>query len=390
MRIAMFGGSFNPIHRGHIEIVQAAKERFSLDRVLIMVANDPPHKQIADGISAAHRLEMTRIALEDMDGLEACDLELKRPGKSYTVDTLGELRELYPEAELYCMVGADMLLTLDTWHNAEELFKRARFIAIGRPDSGSMEAAAERFRREYGADITISGITGPDISSTMIRNAVENGMDISDMATDGVVAYIYENGFYFADEINIIRKRLQDELSPKRYAHTMGVVRMAAELASRYGADGRKVQLAALLHDCAKFAWEYQQQLADEYGIDISGMHKPIVHGPLGAERARREFGVIDEEILSAIDCHSVCRPGMGILDKIVYLSDKIEHGRSYEGLERIRIEAEKSIDNGVIACIEHGLGYLEERGEQVHPNTLLALEELKIKTGRHEFGTGK
>ena len=85
MRIAMFGGSFNPIHRGHIQTALAVKERFALDLVLIMVANDPPHKQIADGVSAAHRLEMTRLALKDTEGLEACDLELKRPGKSYNL-----------------------------------------------------------------------------------------------------------------------------------------------------------------------------------------------------------------------------------------------------------------------------------------------------------------
>lgn len=380
MRIAMFGGSFNPIHRGHIQIVQAVKEMFSLDRVLIMVANDPPHKQIADGVSAAHRLEMTRIALEGIEGLEACDLELRRPGKSYTVDTLGELHRLYPDAELYCMIGADMLLTLDTWHNAPELFRRAKFIAVGRPDSGSMEAAAEIFRREYGADITISGITGPDISSTMVRNAVENGMDISAFVSDGVAEYIYRHGFYLSDEVDAMRRRLREELGQKRYEHTMGVVRMAAELTSMCGADGKKAQLAALLHDCAKLSWDKQQSMAREYGIDISDMHRPIVHGPVGAERARREFGVTDAEILSAIDCHSVCKPGMGILDKIVYLADKIEHGRSYEGLEGIRKETEKSLDDGVIACIEHGLGYLKERGEYVHPNTLLALEELKNK----------
>ena len=380
MRIAMFGGSFNPMHRGHIETVMAVKEMFFLDRVLIMVANDPPHKQIADGVSATHRLEMTRIALEGIAGLEACDLELRRPGKSYTVDTLGELRELYPGAELYCMVGADMLLTLDTWHNAPELFKRAKFIAVGRPDAGSMEAASEKFRREYGADITISGIIGPDISSTMVRSSVENGKDISAFVTDGVAEYIYRHGFYLADEVDAIRKRLQEELGQKRYEHTMGVVRMAAELASMCGADGKKAQLAALLHDCAKLDWDKQQGLAGEYGLDIGDMHRPVVHGPVGAERARREFGVEDKEILSAIECHSVCKSGMGILDKIVYLADKIEHGRSYEGLEGIRRETEKSLDNGVIACIEHGLRYLKERGEQVHPNTLQALEELKNK----------
>ncbi len=380
MRIAMFGGSFNPIHKGHIEIVQAVKERFSLDRVLIMVANDPPHKQIADGVSAAHRLKMTEIALEGLEGLEACDLELRREGKSYTVDTLGELQTIYPDAELFCMVGADMVLTLDTWHNAPELFKRAKFIAVGRPDSGSMEAAAERYRREYGADITISGIVGPDISSTMVRQAVENGMDIAHLVTDGVAEYVYSHGFYLRDEVDAMRKRLQEELGQKRYLHTMGVVRMAAELADRYGADGSKAQLAALLHDCAKLSWEGQQQLADKYGMDIADMYRPLVHGPVGAERARREFGITDEDILSAIECHSVCKPGMGVLDKIVYLADKIEYGRSYEGLEGIRQETARSLDGGVIACIEHGLGYLKERGEPVHPDTLLALEELKNK----------
>lgn len=380
MRIAMFGGSFNPIHRGHIQTALAVKEKYALDRVLVMVANDPPHKEIADGVSAAHRLEMTKIALSGLEDLVACDLELRRPGKSYTVDTLGELRELYPEAELYCMVGGDMLRTLDTWHSAEELFRRAKFIAIGRPDTGDSEAAAERFRREYGANISISGITGPDISSTMVRKAVENGESIAEYVTDGVAEYIYRHGFYLADEVNAMRKRLQGDLGPKRYVHTMGVVRMAAELSSRYGADCRKAQLAALLHDCAKFDRETQKNLAREYGLDISDMPMPIVHGPLGAKRAKREFGIEDEEIINAIACHTVCRTNMGVLDKVVYLSDKIEHGRSYEGVEHIRREAERDLDHGMIACIEHGLRHLGEKGEQAHPDTLTVLEKLKNK----------
>ena len=106
----------------------------------------------------------------------------------------------------------------------------------------------------------------------------------------------------------------------------------------------------------------------------------PIVHGPLGAKRAKREFGIEDEEIINAIACHTVCRTNMGVLDKVVYLSDKIEHGRSYEGVEHIRREAERGLDHGMIACIEHGLRHLGEKGEQAHPDTLTVLEELKNK----------
>ena len=123
MRTAMFGGSFNPIHNGHIDIAAGVREKYSLDRVLFMVANDPPHKKIADV-----RYEKTRLALENHGDLEPCDLELKRQGKSYTVDTLEILHEMYPEDRIFCIVGADMLLSIDTWRNAPELFKRAFFL----------------------------------------------------------------------------------------------------------------------------------------------------------------------------------------------------------------------------------------------------------------------
>ena len=124
MRTAMFGGSFNPIHNGHIYIAAEVRRKYSLDRVLFMVANDPPHKKIADGVKADVRYEMTRLALENHGDLEPCDLELKRQGKSYTVDTLEILHEMYPEDRIFCIVGADMLLSIDTWYNAPELLKR--------------------------------------------------------------------------------------------------------------------------------------------------------------------------------------------------------------------------------------------------------------------------
>ena len=203
MRTAMFGGSFNPIHNGHIDIAAEVREKYSLDRVLFMVANDPPHKKIADGVKADVRYEMTRLALENHGDLEPCDLELKRQGKSYTVDTLEILHEMYPEDRIFCIVGADMLLSIDTWHNAPELLKRAEFIAVGRPDSGGEAAMNEKVKAleaDYGAKVYISGIMGPDISSTEIRRRVCAGEDISMLVPPDVEKYILENGLYKALE----------------------------------------------------------------------------------------------------------------------------------------------------------------------------------------------
>lgn len=382
MRTAMFGGSFNPIHNGHIDIAAEVREKYSLDRVLFMVANDPPHKKIADGVKADVRYEMTRLALENHGDLEPCDLELKRQGKSYTVDTLEILHEMYPEDRIFCIVGADMLLGIDTWYNAPELLKRAEFIAVGRPDSGGEAAMNEKVKAleaDYGAKVYISGIVGPDISSTAIRERVEDWRPITDLVPLKVAEYIYQNGLYFPEDTEKIRQRLKADLKPTRYAHTMRVMIKSIELADKYGVDRKKAALAGLLHDCAKLTPEKQYELANEYGLDVSSMAQPIIHGPLGAVRARRVFGITDNEVLSAISCHTTCKSRMTALDKIVYLADKIEQGRIYDGVEDIRRETDEDLDRGMVCCIEHAIDHVErEKKGKITPETYIALNEIK------------
>ena len=252
----MFGGSFNPIHNGHIDIAAEVREKYGLDRVLFMVANDPPHKKIADGVKADVRYEMTRLALENHGDLEPCDLELKRQGKSYTVDTLEILHEMYPEDRIFCIVGADMLLGIDTWYNAPELLKRAEFIAVGRPDSGGEAAMNEKVKAleaDYGAKVYISGIVGPDISSTAIRERVEDWRPITDLVPLKVAEYIYQNGLYFPEDTEKIRQRLKADLKPTRYAHPMRVMMKSIELADKYDVDrkGRPCGVTARLRQAA-------------------------------------------------------------------------------------------------------------------------------------------
>lgn len=380
MKIAMFGGSFNPIHNGHLQIVQEVKERFGIDRMLIMVAGDPPHKEIADGVSAQVRYNITKAALEGLDGIEVSDIEVRREGKSYTVDTLRMLKELYPQDEVYCMVGADMLLSIHTWHDAPALLKENTFIAVGRPNSGDIEAAAERLKQEYGANIMLAGITGPDISSTMIRNRVERGESIEGLLPESAIRYIYENCLYTGKEIDDIYAKLKDTVSERRLLHTMRVVRSAAQLADRYGEDPAKARLAAMLHDCAKVEKEVILQWAEEYGVDTEGIPLPALHGYVGVEKAKREYGVTDQEVLRAIAVHTLCAPNMTKLDKIVYLADKIEYSRDFEGVEGIRIAAEYDLDSAVKIGIEHSFDDVTSKGCAVHPYTIAAYKELKQK----------
>ena len=353
MRLGVLGGSFNPIHYGHIAIAQAAMAEAGLSQILLMVAADPPHKQVAGGVQPAIRLEMARLAEQAYPALQACSLELERQGKSYTADTAQALHSLYPDREICWLIGGDMLLTLENWHDPKRLLNSLHFLVAGRPDSPGLELAAQRLRERYGARITLLQAQGPDISSSRIRQKVQEGLPIETDTCSTVVQYIYEQGLYLPPEVGRIVAQLRRELDPKRFRHTMGVARAAALLAQAHGVDPGQARLAALLPP-------------------------PIRHAPVGAIHARNAYGVQDPAILQAIARHTVCGPNMTALDKVIYLADKIEPGRTYGSVAAIRKAAERSLDEGMLACIHQTAAYLQQQGETLHPATLAARDEIQ------------
>ncbi len=384
MKIGLYGGSFNPVHNGHIAVAEALCSAFGLDCVLMMVAKDPPHKHIDSNVPAETRLSMTELALKGIKGISASALELEREGKSYTIDTLRALKRIFAGAELYCIVGADMLIDLPNWHEAESLMRETAFIAAGRegvPEDISAKAA--ELREKYGAEIHLSSFVGPEISSTEIRERIYDALPVSELTPPEVEAYIYENGLYLPPDFVKLQEKIKASLKKERYIHTMGTVRCAIELADRYGENTKKARLAALLHDCAKLSEEEQCRKADEYGLKLDALKDvsmSIIHGPLGAAVAEREYGISDGELLSAIYWHTLCREDMTRLEKIIYLADKIEPGRNYEGVEEIRAAAESSLDEGVLACMERSIEYVRSSGKKLHPNVISARESILKK----------
>ena len=143
MKIGVYGGTFNPPHLGHLTAARAVFDLLKLDKLLLVPAGLPPHKALPAGSpTAEQRLEMTRLAAEQLglgDRVQVLDLELRRQGKSYTADTLSQIRELYPEAELWLLMGTGMFLTLQTWHEPEAIFAQAGIAAFGRTEEDTEE-----------------------------------------------------------------------------------------------------------------------------------------------------------------------------------------------------------------------------------------------------------
>ena len=197
MRIAMFGGSFNPVHNGHIMLAQAFTERLHLDKILIVPSFISPHKAGDSAVTPFQRLEMCRAAFSGIPGAEVSDIEIKRKGRSYTYLTLEELSVIYSGAELFLITGADMFMTIHKWKNPEVIFRKAVICGVPRNEDNieALKKQAEQLTA-LGARTEILDAGIVTVSSTMIRERVRSGEDISSLVPEAVAAYIRENRLY--------------------------------------------------------------------------------------------------------------------------------------------------------------------------------------------------
>ena len=192
-RLGLMGGTFDPIHNGHLLLAQSMHEQLSLDRVLFIPAADPPHKDHRDNIQDTRdRWRMVDLAIEGVEHFEACRIEMNRPGKSYTVDTLREFRKSRPQAELFLIVGADNVADMATWQNPDGILELCTVVAGSRLTRGQ-EADPELAARIQRVDTPIL-----EFSSTEIRRRLQEGRSIRWMVPDSVETYIRSKGLYLS------------------------------------------------------------------------------------------------------------------------------------------------------------------------------------------------
>lgn len=372
--IALLGGSFNPIHLGHMAMAREALLS-GMDEVILLPAGDPPHKE-RELESKWDRLEMVRLASGGL--FQVSDMEVLREGKTYTVDTLEEMGRLHPGDTLWMIIGADTLGKITTWKNAPQVFQRCRFLVFSR--------AGYRPEVPEGACVRFVDAEIPDISSTMVRKAIAEGKNLEGFLPESVENYIGKRRLYHPPALRSyaeIEETLRRELKDSRFEHTLGVVETMKKLARAWNMDEEQAALCGLLHDCAKnLPLEKMQEwvLRAGYREDELRMNAPaLLHGAAGAARARMEFGVTDPEILQAIREHTTGGEGMTPLSDMLYLADLTEPGRRpFPGLEKVRALMEKEPVQALILSMEGTLAYVQSSGQAVHPDTLRALEDVK------------
>ncbi len=199
LKIGICGGTFDPIHTGHLAVAELVRSEFSLDKVLFIPSGMPPHKELKKVMASSHRLNMVKCAVKSNPYFEASAIEVERSGFTYTVDTLKELHGMYPDgAEFFYIIGADVVRDLLSWKNAEEVFTLTSFIALMRP--GFSDDAFHKQIKEliegYKVNICYYEIPLLDISSTLIRDRIKAGRSVKYLVKEEVEEYIYNNRLY--------------------------------------------------------------------------------------------------------------------------------------------------------------------------------------------------
>ena len=195
MRIGILGGTFDPIHLGHIAAARAAVDCAELDRVLLIPTGLPPHRRgtVADG---TQRVEMCRLAIDEDSRLGVSDVEIRRAEVSYTVDTLKQLKAIHLDDELFLILGWDAARLFARWHKPQEVRRLASIVIVTRPGSGSPDGPALEAAGLGGPGVTVCVRPTPDISGSALRRAIANGESVTDRVPPAVVAYIAKNNLY--------------------------------------------------------------------------------------------------------------------------------------------------------------------------------------------------
>lgn len=199
MKIGILGGTFNPIHIAHMYLAKKYYEELKLDKLILIPTFVPPHKSSKHLISARQRLEMCKLAIADYPEFEICDYEIAEEGKSYTYRTLKHLQGVYPDAEFFLLMGADMFMTVQDWRHPQELYKIATLCAAEREygEFSALQTHAIRLQNE-GARCIIVEMNPMPLSSTTVRNGIRAGEDVSGLLHPDVWRYIREHRLYGA------------------------------------------------------------------------------------------------------------------------------------------------------------------------------------------------
>lgn len=361
--VMIFGGSYNPIHQGHINAALSSSKQLNVDEVWLM-----PRKYNYDGsllLNGKHRVKMIELAIEHLDNFKICNIELLDSKKEllYTYNTAVKLTKKYKDIDFYFLIGADQLNNFKRWYNSKKLSELFKLVCYKRPGY----EIDLNIAKEY--NVTI--IDGPqvDTSSTLIRSGVFQKID------KDIRKYILDNQLY-------LKERVMPNLPEDRFIHVLTTARLAKRIAKQLNINTNQAYVAGILHDIAKgLTYDEIANIVKEHYPSKLKHPKYAYHAYASEYIAKNTYGITDKKILKAIRNHCRGTKKMSTLDKIIYCADKLEESRSFANrLNAVREMAFIDINKCFVMTLEEQVNFLKSRGEKFDPYILKLIEYYKVE----------
>jgi nicotinate-nucleotide adenylyltransferase len=407
VKLAILGGSFNPVHLGHLYLAESAL-KLGYDRLILVPTFTSPFKPGARDTAPQNRLDMLAASAPADPRFAIDDCEIRREGVSYTIDTITDIINRYrPEGKPGLILGDDLAAGFTGWRDCEKIAALVDII-IARRLSSKPVIFSYPYKQLDNAIL--------DISSRDIRSRIQSGKSWRYLVPEGARFIIEDRRLYgyrpewagppkaltapaesaARAEIALIENAVRSMVSPSRFLHSRAVAALSWELCVRFGQDPDRGYLAGIAHDIAKSMGEDElKRFAKKDGKPVSGLEqkKPsLLHSRAGAVLLRERFGINDEEVLAAVRNHTLGSLTMGPLEKIVYIADKIEPTRKSEQLRRgdfdqrgdrkelRESENRESLDSLFSLALKDTAAYLRSRKLDLSADTRRLLETMKKK----------
>lgn len=363
MKVGIFGGTFDPLHNGHNKIIQESLDLLNLDLLVIVPSFNPPHK---DSCSASFEDRVNMLLAEYKDNpkikIETIEKEMGLD-VSYTYIVLDFLKAFYGN-NLFYIIGADSMIDFSTWKYPEVIAKQATLAVVKRKSYSNLEEAIMLAKSKFKANIVPVEIDVENISSTVLRGKLEvSDETAANFIPRNAYRYLKENNLF--ENYKTIIEKFRSNVSEKTFEHSISTLLFSLKYASKLKIPFEKAFLASLLHDCAKDITPDTERVAS------LNTNKEVYHQFLGSDLAKELYKIKDEDILNAIKYHTTGRENMSPLEKLVFVADKLEPFRKYDGIDEIRKKIDQNFNSGFIALLELNFSYLKANVSNIDPRTI-------------------
>lgn len=371
----VFGGSFDPVHVEHTNILKAAVRELYADKMIVVPTKNPPHKS-ASKTPFSDRAEMARIAFSKVSAnVIVDDIENRNDGVNYSSDNLPVLEKKY--GKFVYVIGGDSLLALESWHEPEFIVRNFEIAVFDREGYQSAKDKAAELNEKWNGKIRILEYVGKEVDSHTIRDRLMLKADVSGL-DENVGRYIKSRNLY--SEFFLCVDKAATYLDAKRLVHSKNTALVALSLNRNFcpKIDEDKVLLAGLLHDVGKMYDKTELPETIKNAIPKDSIGTPVQHQFVSAEIVKNDFHISDEDVLNAIRFHTTGRENMSQFEKLIYVSDLISYERNFQGVESLRKAVYNDFEKGFITCLTYSRDYVVETGRTVYPLTDKAINFYK------------